>query len=107
MSKKVIFEVTDEQAEKINKLWERSKNSKFTPSKSTTFEDFCKEVIVSCAEGPNFEDLLKDVDLNEVQNSFKELKERLNDLMGAYKDLSPKKEENKKDSDPNDKKYKS
>lgn len=105
MNKRITFELTQEEYDAVCKLWEQAKKAPVGASKALNFDDFCKEIILSVAKGPNLNDMLKDVNLEDLMNQMGDLSQ-LKDMFGSLT-KTEKKPEPKKDEVPDDKKYKS
>lgn len=106
MNKRITFEITQEEYDAICKLWEQAKKAPVGASQALNFDDFCKEIIISCAKGPNLNEMLKDVNLEDLMGSMGDLSQ-LKDMLAGLKKQEPKKPEAKKEEMPDDKKYKS
>lgn len=105
MNKRITFELTQDEYDAICKLWEQAKKAPVGASKALNFDDFCKEVVVSCAKAPNLNEMLKDVNLEDLMGQMGDLSQLKDMLSGSTK--QEKKTEIKKDEIPDDKKYKS
>ena len=106
MNKRITFELTQEEYDAICKLWEQAKNAPVGASQALNFDDFCKEIVITCAKGPNLNEMLKDMNLDDLMGSMGDLSQ-LKDMMSSFKKPQEKKQEPKKDEVPDDKKYKS
>lgn len=106
MNKRITFEITQEEYDAICKLWEQAKKAPVGASQALNFDDFCKEIIISCAKGPNLGEMLKDMNLEDLMGQMGDLSQ-LKDMFAGMKKPETKKTEAKKDEIPDDKKYKS
>lgn len=106
MNKRITFEITQEEYDAICKLWENAKKAPIGASTALNFDDFCKEIIISCAKGPNLGEMLKDVNIEDLMSSMGDLSQ-LKDMLAGMKKQETKKPEEKKDEVPDDQKYKS
>lgn len=106
MNKRITFEITQEEYDAICKLWEQAKKAPLGAPTALNFDDFCKEIIVSAAKGPNLSEMLKDLNLDDLMGSMGDLSQ-LKDMLAGMKKPETKKTEEKKEEIPDDKKYKS
>lgn len=106
MNKRITFELTQEEYDAVCKLWEQAKKAPVGASKALNFDDFCKEIIMSVAKGPNLSEMLKDVNLEDLMGSMGDLSQ-LKDMLSGFKKPEEKKAEAKKEEVPDDQKYKS
>lgn len=105
MNKRITFEITQEEYDAICKFWEQAKKAPVGGSKALNFDDFCKEIIISCAKGPNLGEMFKDMNFEDLMSQMGDLSQ-LKDMLSGFK-KDEKKPEPKKDEVPDDKKYKS
>ena len=105
MNKRITFELTQEEYDAICKFWEQAKKAPVGASKALNFDDFCKEIIISCAKGPNLSEMFKDMNFEDLMGQMGDLSQLKEMFNGLKKD--EKKQETKKDEIPDDKKYKS
>lgn len=105
MNKKVSFELTQEEYDAICKFWEQVKKSPMNSSQALNFDDFCKDIIVTCAKGPNLGEMFKDMNLEDLMNQMGDLSQLRDMFSGLKKEKN--KTEPKKEEIPDDEKYKS
>lgn len=101
MNKRITFELTQEEYDAVCKLWEQAKKSPVDPSTALNFDDFCKEIVTSISKGPNLQEMLKDMNIEDIMGQINDIK----NMFGNKKESA--KAEMKKDEVPDDKKYKS
>lgn len=112
MNKKITIELTQEEYDAIAKTWEQAKNSPIMPSKALNFDDFCKEVLVMFSKGPDFGNIkdtlesLKNINIEDFISQLNDI-DQIKEMMSGKKKPDTKPEETKKDSVPDDQKYKS
>ncbi|MBQ0045432.1 MAG: hypothetical protein KBS35_00885 [Mycoplasma sp.] len=106
MNKRITFELTQEEYDAVCKFWEQAKKAPVGPSQALNFDDFCKEIVLTCAKGPNLGDMLKDMNIEDLMGQMGDLSQ-LKDMFGSMQKQKDTKQEAKKDEVPDDKKYKS
>lgn len=105
MNKRITFEITQEEYDAVCKLWEQAKKAPVGATQALNFDDFCKEIVLSVAKGPNLSEMLKDVNLDDLMSQIGDLSQ-LKEMFGNL-EKNEKKPEAKKDAVPDDQKYKS
>lgn len=105
MKKDIKIQFSEDEIATLLKVWEKAKNNSFLSSKAKTLDEFCKEIIITFINGPDLSSL-KDLNLGDLMSQIGDL-DRLKDLLNSFNSKTNKTDDKKKDTTPDDKKYKS